>query len=127
MGREPDLTGLSKQLTKQQIRCTEEVRALMDCMAVSAVVGLGVAALGRVGAVVEQLAPCTHAECVLMLQHACVFGIACRRWQARGRPCVHVSSHQFSAPQSLIDNDSGKASSTPTRAARRSGQRRSSA
>lgn len=33
--KEPDLRGLSKKLTSQRIECTEEIKALMDCMAVS--------------------------------------------------------------------------------------------
>lgn len=47
MGREPDVTGLSKQLTKQQIQCTEEVKSLMECMAVSSA---SVILKGRLGA-----------------------------------------------------------------------------
>ncbi|GBF96543.1 hypothetical protein Rsub_09126 [Raphidocelis subcapitata] len=31
--KEPDLRGLSKKLTSQRIECTEEIKALMDCMA----------------------------------------------------------------------------------------------
>ncbi len=32
--KEPDLTNLSKKLTSQRIECTEEIKSLMDCMAV---------------------------------------------------------------------------------------------
>jgi len=32
--KDPDLTSLSKKLTSQRMECTEEIKQLMECMAV---------------------------------------------------------------------------------------------
>lgn len=31
-GREPDISGLAKKLTKKKLDCTVEIRDMMDCM-----------------------------------------------------------------------------------------------
>jgi hypothetical protein len=33
--KEPDLTKIAKTLTSKRLACSEEIRVLMDCMAVS--------------------------------------------------------------------------------------------
>jgi hypothetical protein len=42
--KEPDLTSLSKKLTSQRLECADEIKSLMECMAVR-----GAAVVGGVG------------------------------------------------------------------------------